>query len=122
MSAEQIDVFVAGLADGSLPAEQVSALAMAVFLNGMAFDEAAALTLAMARSGTVLDWSDADLDGPVVAAVGCRVRAWKGRPGLAAPLAARRGWLSAGEQKRAERFHFARDARRFAAEPSTQGV
>ena len=66
LPTEQIAVFVDGLADQSLPAEQVSALAMAVFLNGMEFDEAAELTIAMANSGTVLDWSDAGLDGPVV--------------------------------------------------------
>ncbi len=66
LSNEQIAFLVEGLADGSLPAEQVSALAMAVFLNGMEFDEAAELTLAMANSGTVLDWSEAGLDGPVV--------------------------------------------------------
>ncbi len=66
LSREQIDFFVAGLTDSSLPAEQVSALAMAVFLNSMSFEETAALTLGMARSGTVLDWSAAGLDGPVV--------------------------------------------------------
>ena len=66
LSKEQIQFFVDGLADGSLPAEQVSSLAMAIFLNSMNFDEAAQLTLAMAASGTVLDWSDAGLDGPVV--------------------------------------------------------
>jgi len=66
LSPAQIDFLVAGLADGSLPAEQVSALAMAVFLNGMDFEETAHLTLAMARSGTVLDWSGEGLDGPVV--------------------------------------------------------
>ena len=66
LSDAQIMRFVAGLADGSLPAEQVSALAMAIFLNSMSFEEAGKLTLAMASSGTVLDWSDAGLDGPVV--------------------------------------------------------
>jgi len=66
LSDEQIESFVDGLADGSLPAEQVSALAMAIFLNSMSFEEAGKLTLAMASSGTVLDWSDAGLDGPVV--------------------------------------------------------
>ncbi|HSN51083.1 MAG TPA: thymidine phosphorylase [Woeseiaceae bacterium] len=63
---EAIAFFVRGLADGSLPAEQVSALAMAVFLNGMTFAEAGKLTIAMAASGTVLDWSGDALDGPVV--------------------------------------------------------
>lgn len=66
LSREQIDFLVAGLADSSIPAEQVSSLAMAIFLNSMSFDEAAALTIAMANSGTVLDWSHEDFDGPVV--------------------------------------------------------
>ena len=66
LSPEQIRFFVNGLADESLPAEQVSSLAMAVFLNGMTFEEAATLTIGMSQSGTVLDWSDAGLDGPVV--------------------------------------------------------
>jgi len=66
LTEAQIAMFVDGLADGSLPAEQVSALAMAIFLNSMSFDEAAALTVAMAKSGTILDWSNAGLDGPVV--------------------------------------------------------
>ena len=66
LSDEQIQFFVDGLADESIPAEQVSALAMAVVLNSMTFDEAAKLTLAMASSGTVLKWQDLKLDGPVV--------------------------------------------------------
>lgn len=66
LSEPQIQHLVDGLADDSLPAEQVSALAMAIFLNGMEFDETAELTMAMAKSGTVLDWSSEGLDGPVV--------------------------------------------------------
>ena len=66
LSDEQIQFFSDGLADKSIAAEQVSALAMAIFLNGMTFDEAGKLTLAMASSGTVLDWSQEGLDGPVV--------------------------------------------------------
>lgn len=66
LSDEQIQFFVDGLADESIPAEQVSALAMAVCLNSMSFDETAKLTLAMASSGTVLEWQDLQLDGPVV--------------------------------------------------------
>ncbi|MGH8224036.1 MAG: thymidine phosphorylase [Woeseiaceae bacterium] len=66
LSREEIELFVAGLADGSLPAEQVSALAMAIFLNSMTFEEAAILTTAMAGSGKMLSWDDLDLGGPVV--------------------------------------------------------
>ena len=50
--------FVAGLTDGSFTDAQVSAFAMAVFLQGMERDEAVALTLAMRDSGDRLDWSD----------------------------------------------------------------
>ncbi|MCH7854286.1 MAG: thymidine phosphorylase [Proteobacteria bacterium] len=66
LSQQEIEYFVNGLADGSIPAEQVSALAMAIFLNTMTFTEAGILTRAMAASGTMLDWSDQHLDGPVV--------------------------------------------------------
>ncbi len=66
LSDDEIQFFVDGLADNSLPAEQVSSLAMAIFLNSMSFKEAGKLTLAMAASGTVLDWSSEGLDGPVV--------------------------------------------------------
>jgi len=66
LSDEELALFVDGLADGSLPAEQVSALAMAVFLNSMSVAEASALTDQMARSGLMLDWSAPALDGPVV--------------------------------------------------------
>ncbi len=66
LDADDVRFFVDGLADESIPAEQVSALAMAIFLNGMSVEETAALTLDMARSGTVLDWDAAQLPGPVV--------------------------------------------------------
>ena len=62
----EIQIFTDGLSDGTIPAEQVSALAMAICLNSMTSEEAAKLTMAMAASGTVLDWSDLDLPGPVV--------------------------------------------------------
>jgi thymidine phosphorylase len=66
LSDAQIQFFVDGLADNSIPAEQVSALAMAVFLNSMTFEEAGQLTRKMAVSGAVLDWEKEDLGGPVV--------------------------------------------------------
>jgi thymidine phosphorylase len=66
LTPEEIAFFVAGLADGSIPAEQVSALAMAVYLNSMSAEEASRLTLDMAASGSVLSWEDEGLDGPVV--------------------------------------------------------
>ena len=39
---------------------------MAVYLNSMSTDEASRLTLDMAASGSVLEWDDEGLDGPVV--------------------------------------------------------
>lgn len=66
LSAEQIAFFVRGLADGSIPAEQVAALAMAVCVRSMSFEEAGALTRAMAASGRILDWRSRQLGGPVV--------------------------------------------------------
>lgn len=66
LSDAQIRFFVAGLSDASIPAEQVSSLAMAIFLNSLSFDETATLTMSMASSGTMLDWQDMQLPGPVV--------------------------------------------------------
>ena len=66
LTAAEIEFFVKGLVDASIPAEQVAALAMAVIFKSMTFDEAAKLTTEMASSGTVLDWGAEDLGGPVV--------------------------------------------------------
>ena len=61
-----IDSFVTGLVDGSWSEGQAAALAMAMFLKGMSRDETVALTQAMTHSGLVMDWSSADLHGPVL--------------------------------------------------------
>ena len=66
LTSAEIEFFVKGLADSSIPAEQVSALAMAIVFKSMTFEETGALTTAMASSGTVLDWRSEDLGGPVV--------------------------------------------------------
>ncbi len=66
LSPAQIAFFVRGLTDGSIPPEQVSALAMAICLRSMSFEECAALTQAMAASGTILRWRAENLGGPVV--------------------------------------------------------
>ncbi len=56
LSREQISSFVQGYACGQIPDYQMSALAMAIYLNGMAPAETAALTDEMLHSGTVLQW------------------------------------------------------------------
>lgn len=57
LSREDIERFVAGATDGSVPDYQLSALLMAIVLRGMAAEEAAWLTGAMLRSGDRLDLS-----------------------------------------------------------------
>ncbi len=66
LTDEEIAFFVAGLTDGSIGEGQAAAFAMAVFFRGMTRAEVVALTRAMRDSGTVLDWSAADLPGPAL--------------------------------------------------------
>ncbi|MDT7531615.1 thymidine phosphorylase [Sphingopyxis sp. SE2] len=66
LDADEIGFFVSGLANQSLPPEQVSALAMAIFFRSLSFEETGALTRAMASSGRRLDWQALNLPGPVV--------------------------------------------------------
>ncbi len=66
LSRAHIDNFVKGLVDGSWSEGQAAALAMAMFLKGMSRDETVALTQAMMHSGRVMDWSKANLAGPVL--------------------------------------------------------
>ncbi len=66
LSDEEIAFFVGGLTDGTITEGQAAAFAMAVFFRGMTRAELVAFTLAMRDSGTVLDWSDADLPGPAL--------------------------------------------------------
>jgi thymidine phosphorylase len=63
LTADELGFLVRGITDGSLSDAQVGALAMALFLRGMEPDEQVALTAAMTRSGTVLEW---DVDRPVL--------------------------------------------------------
>jgi thymidine phosphorylase len=64
LSDDEIRWFVRGIKDASISEGQISALAMAVYFNGMTLDERVALTLAMRDSGDVMRWPD--LDGPVL--------------------------------------------------------
>ena len=64
LSQEEIGFLINGFAREEIPNYQVSAWAMAVFLNGMTPEETAALTDAMLRSGKTIDLSG--LYGPFV--------------------------------------------------------
>lgn len=97
LTTEEINFFVEGFTDGSIPDYQASSWAMAVLLNGMTDRETTDLTLAMAASGETLDLSSAveiAIDkhstggvgdkttlvvGPVVAACGLPVGKMSGR-------------------------------------------
>jgi pyrimidine-nucleoside phosphorylase len=58
LSREEIDFFIAGVTSGRIADYQVSALLMAIYLNGMDGAEQQALTEAMLNSGNILDFSD----------------------------------------------------------------
>ncbi len=66
LSTAEIDFFISGLSNGSISEGQAAAFAMAIFFQGMVADECVALTCAMRDSGTVIDWSKAGFDGPVI--------------------------------------------------------
>ncbi len=57
LSKEEIDFFVKGYTDGSIPDYQASALAMAILFNDMDKEETASLTEAMMHSGDTIDLS-----------------------------------------------------------------
>ncbi len=96
LTHEEIAFFVAGATKGTIPDYQLSALLMAIYLNGMDIEETSILTLEMAESGDMLDFSDIGtvLDkhstggvgdkttivvGPILAALGVRTAKMSGR-------------------------------------------
>ena len=57
LTSEEIEYFVSGYTKGTVPDYQMSALLMAIFLNGMDTEEIFDLTQSMMRSGKVVDLS-----------------------------------------------------------------
>lgn len=66
LSAAQIQAYINGVSDNSTSEGQIAAMCMAIFFNKMNIAERTHLTTAMRDSGRVLQWADANLDGPVV--------------------------------------------------------
>jgi pyrimidine-nucleoside phosphorylase len=58
LSREEIEFFIAGVTSGRIADYQVSALLMAIYLNGMDQHEQQALTEAMLNSGKIHDFTD----------------------------------------------------------------
>ena len=60
LSPTEIQLFVDGVVDGSIPDYQTSAFLMATYFNGMTKEEQSNLTMTMMKSGDHLDLSDID--------------------------------------------------------------
>ena len=97
LTKEEIEFFVKGYVDGSIPDYQASALMMAIWFKGMDKRETADLTLAMAHSGDMIDLSEIPgvkvdkhstggigdkttlIIGPILASLGAKVVKMSGR-------------------------------------------
>lgn len=97
LTKEEIQFFIDGYVDGSIPDYQASALCMSIFYMGMTEEETANLTLSMANSGDTVDLSPFGTDSvdkhstggvgdkttlivaPIVSAAGCIIAKMSGR-------------------------------------------
>ncbi|MEM7391478.1 MAG: thymidine phosphorylase [Verrucomicrobiota bacterium] len=60
LSSEEIAFFIEQYTTGDIPDYQMAAMAMAIYLNGMNFDEMSCLTECMMNSGDIVDTSSID--------------------------------------------------------------
>ena len=58
ISKEEIEFFIEGYTNGTITDYQASAFLMAIYINGLSDDETVNLTMAMIKSGDVVDLSD----------------------------------------------------------------
>ena len=65
-SREQVEALIRAISDDQMSDAQIAAMTMAIYCHGMDFDECAAMTSAMARSGRMLNLERFDLHGPIV--------------------------------------------------------
>ena len=97
LSKEEIDYIISGYVAGDIPDYQMASFLMAVYFRGMDKEETAAMTLAVAQSGDMVDLSSIEgvkvdkhstggvgdkttlIVAPIVAACGCKVAKMSGR-------------------------------------------
>ncbi len=97
LDEKEINFFIKGYVDGTIPDYQASALCMAIFYKGMTEKETAAITLEMANSGDTVDLSEFGnltvdkhstggvgdktslIVAPIVASLGCILAKMSGR-------------------------------------------
>jgi len=98
LSRSEIESWIRGVADGTVPDYQSAALLMAITLRGMTRPETIALTDAMMRSGEVLSWPrlgrptvDKHSTGGVGDKVSLALAPWVAACGAAVPMIAGRG-------------------------------
>jgi pyrimidine-nucleoside phosphorylase len=58
LTEEEINFFIDGFTRGDIPDYQAAALCMSIYFKDMTYSETADLTMAMARSGTIMDLKD----------------------------------------------------------------
>ena len=83
LSEEEIQFFVRGVKDDTIPKYQISALLMAIYFSGMNAQEVAVLTREMAMSGDRLSFPN--LRHPIVdkhSSGGVGDKTFRSRPGL----------------------------------------
>lgn len=66
LTKAEIDFFVEGYSSGEIPDYQISALLMAIYLNGMTREELVHLTFAMRDSSNILDLSELKVPGKYI--------------------------------------------------------
>jgi pyrimidine-nucleoside phosphorylase len=98
LDAARIAGWIRGVADGTVPDYQSSALLMAIVWRGMSREETADLATAMLRSGRVLEWSSLDrptVDKHSTGGVGDKISIalapWVAACGAAVPMISGRG-------------------------------
>ncbi len=66
LSQAEIDFFIQGITNNTVSEGQIAAFAMATYFQDMNAQERIDFTQSMVNSGDVMDWSDMDLDGPIL--------------------------------------------------------